>query len=104
MVTQYNHDQNFILLLFNYVHSGGLQWQGSDPVYSNNILEYNQKDEQWTWIGSMKLARMWHGVSIVDFAGFEKHCEINAATTSTTDLNSSGSTTRYGIIIIDWLV
>ena len=68
-----NHDQYFIFILIQ-LYSGGWQWQGSDPVYSKDILEYNQKDELWTKIGSINLARMWHGVSIIDFAGFEKHC------------------------------
>ena len=39
-----------------------------------HIMEYNQEKEKWTKIGVMKEARYMHGVSIVDFASYEKQC------------------------------
>ena len=40
----------------------------------NNILEYNQIEEEWTEIGAMKEARANHGVAIVNYSDYEKYC------------------------------
>ena len=49
-------------------------FSASEGQTIKDILEFNQKDEKWTKIGAMMEAKENHGISIIDFDGYEKHC------------------------------
>ena len=67
---------NYELFLYCYFnsYSGGGSWQGPEFLAMKHIMEYNQEKEKWTKIGEMTEGRRWHAVSVIDFAGYEKHC------------------------------
>ena len=57
------------LLLENISFSGGI-----NGTSNNNILEFNQIDEEWQKIGSMMEKRVNHGVSVVKYEDFSEWC------------------------------
>ena len=47
---------------------------GINGTSNNNILEFNQIDEEWQKIGSVMKKRVNHGVSVVKYEDFSEWC------------------------------